>query len=83
MGFNSAFKDLMYPPETTVLENQMTMNYELGRMWKESKWRSTLRRTTRFSVTTDSNQTIISNEEFHKEESEILVLEPTFSVIFS
>jgi len=65
MGFNSAFKGLMLPPETTVLEIQMTVNYELGRMWKESKWLSMLRRT-RFSVTTDSNQTIISNEEFHK-----------------
>jgi hypothetical protein len=52
--------------DTTVLENQVTVNYELERMWKEAKWLSRLRRTTRFSVTTDSNQTIISNEKFHK-----------------
>ena len=34
---------LMLPPETqdnTVLENQMTVNYELERMWKEAKWLS-------------------------------------------
>lgn len=58
---------LMLPPETqdnTVLENKMTVNYELERMWKEAKWLSRLRRTTRFSVMTESNQTIISNEEF-------------------
>jgi len=39
------------------------VNYELERMWKEERW---LRRTTTFSIMTDSNQTIISNEKFHK-----------------
>jgi len=44
----------------------MTVKYELEIMWQGAKWLSRLRRTTRFSITTDSNQTIISNEEFHK-----------------
>jgi hypothetical protein len=44
----------------------MTVNYKVERMWKESKLLGRLRRTTRFSVSTDSNQTIISNEEFHR-----------------
>jgi len=55
----------------------VTVNYELESMWKEAKWLSRLRRTKRFSVMIDSNQTIISNE-FHKYESEMLVLQPTF-----
>jgi hypothetical protein len=36
----------------------MTVNYELERMCKEAKWLNRLRRTTRFSITTDSNGAI-------------------------
>jgi hypothetical protein len=49
------------PSEThdnTGLENQMTVNYDLEREWEKAKWLNTLRRTTRSSVTTDSNQVI-------------------------